>query len=46
MKLMEMRECTAETLAHFIKVMPDAPFSDDDIIGEFVPKSKMVLSAS
>jgi hypothetical protein len=42
MKLMEMRECAAETPAHFIKVMPDVPFSEDDIIVEFVPKSKMV----
>ncbi len=32
----DVKACAAETLAHFIEVMPDVPFEQDDIIIEFV----------
>jgi len=45
MTVNEMRGCAAETLDHFLEVMPGAPFTAEDIIVEFVPKSKMAERA-
>jgi hypothetical protein len=42
MKVTEMQGIAQETFADFIRVMPDVPFGTDDIIIEFVPKSKLV----
>ena len=38
----EMQALAAEVLDYFIEVMPDAPFSAEDIVIEFAPKNKMV----
>ena len=45
MKLDEMRQCAAETLAFFIQVMPNAPFGVDDIVFEFAKQSEMARRA-
>jgi len=41
MTLKEMQAVAAETLAQFIKVMPDCPFKAADIVVEFAPQAKM-----
>jgi hypothetical protein len=46
MKLAEMQSVAADTLALFVHIMPDAPFTADDIIIEFVPSTKMAERAS
>jgi hypothetical protein len=46
MTLKEMQTCAAETLDYFLEVMPDAPFTKDDIIIEFVPKERMAERAA
>jgi hypothetical protein len=45
MTVKEMQACADETLDYFLEVMPDAPFGVEDIIVEFVPKSKMAERA-
>lgn len=42
MTLTEMKATAADTLAYFIRVMPEVLFSAEDIIIEFAPKGKMV----
>ena len=41
MTLNEMKDCAAETLSFFIQVMPEVPFTADDIIIEFAQKKDM-----
>lgn len=41
MTLLEMETIAAETLSLFIKVMPDVPFTADDIVIDFSQKAKM-----
>ena len=38
----EAQACAAETLTYFMQTMPDAPFTEDEIIIEFAPQTKMV----
>jgi hypothetical protein len=45
MTLNEMKDCAAETLAYFIQVMPEVPFTADDIIIEFAKKKDMAERA-
>jgi len=45
MTLKELQACAAETLDYFLEVMPDAPFTKDDIIIEFAPKERMAERA-
>ena len=45
MTLAEMKNCAAETLAFFIQTMPDAPFTEDDIIIEFANQKNMAERA-
>ncbi len=45
MTLSEMKTIAAETLAHFIRTMPDVPFAGDDVIIEFAYKGKMAERA-
>lgn len=45
MKLAEMKSVAAYTLAYFLEVMPDVPFTTDDIVIEFAPASKMAERA-
>ncbi|GHV42743.1 hypothetical protein FACS189490_12360 [Clostridia bacterium] len=42
MKIAEMKTVAQETLADFIRVMPDVPFTMNDIIIEFAQKGKLV----
>lgn len=41
MKLAEIKAIAADTLKYFIEVMPDVPFTADDIVIEFAPVTKM-----
>ena len=41
MTVKEMQTCASETLDYFLEVMPDTPFTAEDIVIEFAPKSKM-----
>ena len=45
MTLTEMQICAADTLSFFLEVMPDAPFSKDDIIFEFASRKDMAERA-
>ncbi|MCL2301350.1 MAG: hypothetical protein FWC27_14500 [Firmicutes bacterium] len=45
MTLKEMQACAAETLAYFLEVMPEAPFTAEDIIIELAPKAQMAERA-
>ena len=45
MTLTEMQTCAADTLSFFLEVMPDAPFSKDDIIFEFASRKDMAERA-
>jgi len=45
MTLDEMQTLAAKTLAYFLEVMPDAPFTADDIIVEFAPREQMAERA-
>ena len=38
----ELYTCAEETLAHFMGVMPDVPFSADDIHFEFVTMDSLL----
>ena len=42
MTIKEMWDCATETLLYFIQIMPDVPFTEDDIIIEFVPQKDIV----
>lgn len=41
MNISEMKSVAADSLSYFIHVMPNVPFTEDDVIIEFVPKMKM-----
>lgn len=41
MKLSEMQFVVSDTLALFVRTMPDTPFTVDDVVIEFAPKTKM-----
>jgi hypothetical protein len=45
MTLKETQACAAETLKYFLRAMPDAPFTADNIIIEFAPKKYMAERA-
>jgi hypothetical protein len=45
MKLVEMKSVAADTLAYFVRIMPDTPFTVDDIVIEFAPSAKMAERA-
>jgi len=45
LKLEEMRQCAADTLTFFIQAMPDAPFTEGDIVFSFAKKSEMASRA-
>jgi len=45
MTLKEMQTCAAETLSYFLEVMPEAPFTAEDIIIELAPKEQMAERA-
>jgi len=45
MKLTEMQTVAQKVLADFIRMMPDAPFTENGIVIEFAPKNKMVERA-
>jgi len=45
MTLTEMQATAQKTLDDFIRTMPDVPFTADDIIIEFAPRTKMVERA-
>ena len=45
MNLKEMQSCAAETLTYFIQTMPEAPFTENDIIIEFASKKNLAEQA-
>ncbi len=42
LNLKHMKACAAKMLAYFIEVMPDAPFTEDDVVIEFVKPGELV----
>ncbi len=45
MNLTEMQSIATDTLEYFIRIMPDVPFTVDDVVIEFAPKTKMAERA-
>jgi hypothetical protein len=45
MKLIEMKSVATDTLAFFVRIMPDTPFTVDDIVIEFALSAKMAERA-
>ena len=45
MNLTEMQFIASDTLEYFIRIMPDVPFTVNDVVIEFAPKTKMAERA-